>query len=48
MEEHDICPYCGFVIMYNSPDDFDPVTADDNDTIYHDDCYVDLFGDDEL
>ena len=46
-EDFDPCPYCGYEIMYNGPEDCDPVTADEEDTYYHDDCYADKFGDDE-
>jgi hypothetical protein len=46
-EGQQICPYCGYEIMYNGPDDFDPVSVDELDESYHDDCYADKFGGEE-
>ena len=46
MEEPELerCPYCGEEIIYNGPEDFDPVSVDELDNYYHDDCYFDKFG----
>tara|TARA_R110000824_G_scaffold116312_8_gene267694 strand:- start:132 stop:302 length:171 start_codon:yes stop_codon:yes gene_type:complete len=43
-QEKQICPYCEMEIIYNSPDDFDPVSVDEEDNYYHDDCFFDKFG----
>tara|TARA_Y100000310_G_scaffold17058_1_gene16924 strand:- start:371 stop:532 length:162 start_codon:yes stop_codon:yes gene_type:complete len=43
-QEKEICPYCEYEIMYNGPEDFDPVSVDELDNFYHDDCFFEKFG----